>query len=172
MSKSIRIPSIAKIAAKLETMMDASRRFGESALDVKDAQLALGSLLLACHDAIDALAAIGGKATLEDMAEASAAASMEALRDSLAMAVPPISGGAPGDFEVIDSAVYSEGWPAYRDADLDGYAWAPTFDGPTPLDVLAMDDMEPERTDADWDAYAALSLGVDEMDHVAAVGCC
>jgi hypothetical protein len=173
MSKSIRIPSLAKIAARLESMMDAARPFRD-ADDVLDVRLALGSLLLSCHDCLDSLAAIGGKASLEDMADAAAADRMDrAMRDHLqrvaALTLPPIAGGAPDDFEEMSPEFEADpaGWPAWTDA----YRWEPTFDGPTPLDVLEADEFEPERTDADWDAYAALSLGLSEADHYAAHAC-
>lgn len=165
----VRIPSLVAISAKLESMMDACRPFHD-ADDVKDVQLALASLLVSCHDVLDGLAAIGGRASLEDLADAETAVRMDALMLELAGSLPPVRGGGADDFEVIDEAVYGDEWPTYPDPACDGYRWAPTFDGPTPLDVLEADEFEPERTDADWDAYAALSLGLSEEDHAITCG--
>lgn len=177
MSKSIRIPALAKIAAKLESMMDVVRPFRD-ADDIFDVRLALGSLLLSCHDCLDALGAIGGKASLEDVADAATAVRMDRLMmDHLkrvqALTVPPISGGAPDDHEVIDPEFLADpaGWPAEFTPELDGYGWAPTFDGPTPIDVLAASAPTWEPSDADWADYAAWSDGrLSEADHLAACG--
>ncbi|OJW25096.1 MAG: hypothetical protein BGO49_11505 [Planctomycetales bacterium 71-10] len=169
MSKSTLKAAVDKIVSDLEAKMESARKF----VDSQDAQLvglALLGLMHGCHDLIDSLEAMA-KGSPEAVADLATAGRMNDLRDALVASLPAISGGAPDDFECIDPAVFSDEWPAYLDADLDGYAWVPTFDGPTPLDVLALDDMEPEWTDADWDAYAALSLGVDEMDHHLVHGC-
>lgn len=172
MANSIRIPALAKVAANLEAMMEASRKFGDAALDLKDAQLALNSLLLGCHNALDSLAAIGGAANLEDMADAKTAVRMNALRDSLAARLPRISGGAPDDFEDYDEAIFDDEWPAYPDAEVDGHRWAPTFDGPTPDDVLEASSPTWEPSAADWNVmYAMSGAGISEQDHRLVHGC-
>lgn len=68
-AKPIRIPALAAIAAKLEVEMDRVRPMVDLH-DHPDVSIALLELLHACHDHLDALEAIGGKANLADMAAA------------------------------------------------------------------------------------------------------
>jgi len=52
-------------------------------------------------------------------------------------AVAPVAGGSPDDFEEFDPEFEADpaNWPAWTDADR----WVPTFDGPTPLEILERD---------------------------------
>lgn len=78
-------------------------------------------------------------------------------------AAPPLSGGAPDDAE-SDPAE----WPAWTDADR----WAPTFDGPTPLGVLAAS--APGPLDDEYDAWLDClgSTEWSDADQIAVHGCC
>lgn len=122
---------------------------------------------------------------IERDADALAAASMDALRDSLAAILPPVSGGAPiGDHEDCqpwdedwdwDSPDVADAYPAGYDVELDGYVYET---GPTPIDVLGLDAAAADRyqpTAQDWADYHALRLqpgALTEADHVAIHGCC
>ena len=153
MSHSIRIPALAKVAARLEAMMDVARPFAE-ADDLRDVQLALNSLLLSCHDALDSLAAIGGRANLEDVALASAAASMDVLRDELAAQLPPVSGGGEDD---------PAEWPAWTE----DWRWEPTPDEVLSLDAAAVERFQP--SERDWADYRDWCDGrLTEADAIAA----
>lgn len=168
---SIRIPSLVAIAASLEAAMDASRNFADAAVEPRDSDLALRSLLIACHNCIDSLAAIGGRASLEDLADAETAVRMDALLGELASKLPPVRGGGdPDDFEEVDKAFFEDSWPAYPHPELDGYAYET---GPTPVEVLARSAPTWAPSGHDWDAYAALDVaGISEADHLVAHGCC
>jgi len=181
-AKPVRIPALATIAAKLEAMVDAARPFG-SAEDVRDVRLALASLMLACQSTLDDLAAIGGRATLADMAAA--------------LGAPPIAGGspvacdceeckpwdgdcdydAPGDdyFDRMtapdDYAADAEDWPAWTD----NFHINPTpdFTGALPLSVLAS--TAPDELADEYDAWLdglAESTAWTEADQIVAHGCC
>lgn len=124
MSKSIRIPALAKIAAALEARMEATRPADDA--DAKAASLAWVRLSHAVFDALEALDAIGGRASLQEMADAETAVRMGLLRDSLLVSLPPISGGAP----------------AGRDEQ-------------TPIEVLAASEPRWEPSPEDWADYFA-----------------
>ena len=161
-----RIPALASIAAKLESAMDAVRPFGDAEVP-RDIKLALASLLLSCNVALDSLAAIGGRATLADMAAAAG--------------LPPIQGGAPvacDDFEELCEEFQADpaGWPSYPDPEVDGYRWEPnTFEGSTPLSVLEASAPEEHRTfspsAADWEyLFSAGRDGLITEHDLAAAG--
>jgi hypothetical protein len=172
MSKSIRIPALAKIAAELEAKMDASRPADDA--DATMLSLAWCGLAHAVHDALDALAAIGGRSSLGDMADASAASRMDALMSELAATLPPLRGGAPDDFEEIDPDFVADpdAWPAGYDAEGDGWRRGPDHDGPTPVEVLAMDEPAWEPSDADWeDMFRMSDASLTEADHMVVHGC-
>lgn len=86
--------------------------------------------------------------------------------------IPPISGGAPDDFEEIDlEGLCDPNWPTYPHPEVDGYRWEPNFDGPTPDAVLAAS----APFNADYDAWldrvdAALDYW-SEADQMACHGC-
>lgn len=167
-AKSVRIPALASIAAKLESRLESISPSADSR-DVVLVQVAFHELSHAVLDALEALDRIGGRASLEDLADASATLRMNALVAELAGSLPPVRGGGFDDHEDIDPAFLADphGWPAGYDADLDGYTWEPT-----PDHILAAE--YDAHTDAhDWDAYAALDVtGISEADHVVATGCC
>jgi len=157
MSKSIRIPAVAKIAAKLEAEVERVRPLA-SLPDAFDVALALLELAGACNDALDALGEIGGRANLRGVADAATAARMNVLRGSLHASLPPICGGSP---EAGDE------WPAEWSEELDGYVYEL---GETPLDVLQADEPADAEASRDWDAYFALRHpeGLTDADVTAA----
>ncbi|MDG3008514.1 hypothetical protein [Paludisphaera mucosa] len=106
---------------------------------------------------------------IERTADAATEAAMDALRDRLAERMPPVSGGAPDD-ELEFDPVLAYGWPAWTD----NHFWAPTFDGPTPDEVLEAE--EPfDASFAAWvdrcDAIADAAGRYSEEDARIAMGC-
>lgn len=96
---------------------------------------------------------------LVDAIEVDAATAAE----QIAVGLPRLCGGSP---EVNPAT-----WPASLDPDLDGFRWAPTFNGPLPLSVLA----ESAPFNADYDAWLdRLDAARDcwsDADQLAAHGC-
>lgn len=170
--KSILNSALNKIAAELESRLEVAVEYIGHA-DRVVVSAALGTLTGAVNDALDALQALVRNP--EAIADAVSADRMDRLRDALYASLPPISGGAPDDFEECDEAIFGDEWPEYPDAEVDGYTWEATPDhqGETPVEVLALDQPTFEPSTSDWQDYADWCDGrLSEADHLAVHGCC
>lgn len=143
--QSITNPAAAKIARRVETLLDDAR----PGID-EDPRLALAALMLGLHGVIDAL-------------------------DAMPLVPPLCGGSPDaGDWEVIDPEFIADPdvWPSSYDPDIDGFVWEPTHEGPLPLSVLAASAPTWAPSDQDWRDYAAYcesqGCGVDESDLAAA----
>lgn len=143
--KSILNSALNKIATELEARLEVAVEYINHA-DRAVVCAALGTLTGAVNDALDALQALVRNP--EAVADVVAADRMDRLRDALYASLPPISGGAPDDFEECDEAIFGDGWPEYPDAEVDGYTWEAT-----PDDVLAASAPRFEPSPEDWRDY-------------------
>jgi hypothetical protein len=124
--------------------------------------------------AIERLDALAASLRVPSDADADAitASRMDALMHELADRLPPVrGGGGPDDFEEIDPSFESDpdGWPAFPDPEADGFTYEL---GPTPIEVLALDEPAWEPSDADWDDMFRMSdASLTEADHMVVHGC-
>lgn len=153
-------------------------------------ELSRARVLAAAESRIGGVAALGLISAVQEALDGLAQIRLEQLRDDLALTLPRIAGGSPDDHEEISSDFLRDpmSWPDDSDPiclnppHVHDYADASSWDAwtdmdrweETPLEVLARDHFDMERSDADWDDFHALCVpeGVTEADHIAAHGCC
>jgi len=137
---------------------------GQTVANLRTA-LNAAKLLAEAETRIGGIAALGLIAAVESALADLAEVRMNQMRGELARRLPPIAGGCPDDFEILDEAIFGDEWPEYPDAELDGYVYET---GPTPLSVLSADDPGIDAS-RDWDSYFdLLSQEIREEDLMAA----